>query len=383
MDSNQSRPPARFQPATALASPPLLPGALTHADTDARLVRLWLQRPNLSPRTIRAADKEAHRFLLWCGAHGLQLRTVYYEHLLAYANFISQPEPADQWIAAAKYPRTDQRWRPFLGPLSEPSQRQTLVILKGLFGWARAAEYLAHNPAKLLGNLALSGEETVSRFLPSPAIPLLLAAVEQLPCDRPGEAIRKARARFIILAYYHSAARLNELVQADMRSIARERDGRWWLHVLGKGKKKGKVPVTDQLLAEYQRYREALGLSALPRHDESLPLLLASRGPQRRASHYTIARAIKLVMKSAGALASADGNPELARRIEQASTHWLRHSSLTHQLDAGMPLTTVQRNGRHAHIKTTGRYLHKEDDARHNETQDAWVKLYTEGDYSN
>jgi site-specific recombinase XerD len=383
MDNDQSRPPARFQPAATLASPPLPPGTLTHADTDARLVRLWLQRPNLSPRTIRAADKEAHRFLLWCGSHGLQLRTVYYEHLLAYANFINQPAPADQWVAAAKYPRTDPRWRPFLGPLSEPSQRQALVILKGLFGWARAAGYLAHNPAKLLGNLALSGEEAVSRFLPSPAIPLLLAAVEQLPSDRPGEAIRKARARFIILAYYHSAARLNELVQANMRSIARERDGRWWLHVIGKGRKRGKVPVTDQLLAEYQSYRQALGLTALPHHDEALPLLLASRGPQRRASHYTVARAIKLVMKHAAALANADGNPELARRIEQASTHWLRHSSLTHQLDAGMPLPTVQRNARHTHIKTTGRYLHKEDAARHNETQDAWAKLHTEGDYSN
>ncbi|NHZ83401.1 tyrosine-type recombinase/integrase [Massilia sp. CCM 8695] len=60
--------------------------------------------------------------------------------------------------------------------------------------------------------------------------------------------------------------------------------------------------------------------------------------------------------------------PEIADRLASASTHWLRHSSLTHQANGGVPLKTVQHNARHASIKTTGRYLHKDDAERHAET---------------
>ncbi|MBC7623264.1 MAG: hypothetical protein H7232_07755 [Aeromicrobium sp.] len=41
---------------------------------------------------------------------------------------------------------------------------------------------------------------------------------------------------------------------------------------------------------------------------------------------------------------------------------------MTHQVFSGMPLKTVQKNGRHASISTNGRYVHNEDAARHAET---------------
>ena len=360
------------RPGAALASP-LVPGALSRASTDEQLVALWLRRPNLSPQTVRAAAKEAKRFLMWCAVQQLELRTVAYEHLLGYAEFLTAPSPTDQWIAPAKYPRGDPDWRPFLGPLSPSSQRQALIIIKGLFSWAQAAGYLRDNPARLLGPMPMDVEDKVTRFLPQAAMPYLLQAVDRLPNATPAEQLRQARARFVLLAYYYSAARLAELASADMRNFRRDQNGRWWLHVLGKGSKRGQIPVADALLYAFRQYRTALGLSALPPHDEALPLILASHGPQRRASQHTVARIIKKVVGIATKVAQVDGQHELAGQIEQASTHWLRHTSLSHQADAGVPLKTLQANARHANIKTTGRYLHNEDAKRHSETN-AWAK---------
>jgi integrase/recombinase XerD len=355
-------------PAVSSGPPALSAGSLTRAASDDELVALWLRRPNLSPRTVRNSRKEAERFLFWIRTRGLTLATVAFEDLVAYAAFLSDPQPADQWIRAERYRRTDPRWRPFCGPLSEASQVQALTVLKGLFSWARAAEYLRANPAQLLGSMRMVPDESVSRFLPPDGISLLLAAADQLPADTPAAALRRARARFIVQAFYLTAVRLSELAGADMRSLRRDDAGAWWLHVLGKGRRRGKVPAPAELLEEYRRYRRAYGLTPMPAPGEALPLVLTTRGPTRRASHYAVAAAVKDVMRRAIGMAIARGQLELAHRLGQASTHWLRHSSLTHQVDRGVPLKTVQMNGRHADISTTGRYLHKEDATRHAET---------------
>lgn len=360
--------PRPFQPTTASGSPALPHGALTAASTDEQIVALWLRRPNLSPRTVRNSRKEAARFLFWIQAYGKGLRDVRIEDLLAYSQFLTDPQPTDQWVATTKWHRGDARWRPFCGPLSEASQRQALTIIKGLFRFARAAEYLAANPAELLGSISVVQDAEISRFLPVVAISLLLEAADQLPAGRPGDSLRRARARFTVMAFYLTAARLNELVTADMSSIRKDHKGLWWIHVLGKGNRRGKVPVSSELLDEFRLYRKAFGLAPLPAPREATPLLLTTRGPVRRATHYAVANSVKAVMAAAIDLAKAASLHDVADRIEQASTHWLRHSSLTHQVDAGVPLKTVQRNGRHASLKTTGRYIHKEDEQRHAET---------------
>ena len=360
--------PAPHRPLAAGGTPPLPSGSLTRAANDEELIALWLRRPNLSPRTVRNCRKEADRFLYWIRAHGKHLVDVRYEDLLAFAAFIADPQPADQWISATRFPRVDPRWRPFCGRLADVSQLQALTVIKSLFRWAYAAEYLAANPAQLLTGMRAVGGDAVVRHLPPAAISLLLDAADLLQDDTPGAALRRARARFLVQAYYLTAARLGELASADMRSIRRDDSGAWWLHVLGKGSKRGKVPVTPALLAEFRQYRQAFGLPTLPAPGDTTSLVLATRGPQRGASHYAIAAALKGVIDRARVMAVQAGMTEIAARLSRASTHWLRHSSVTHQANGGIPLKTVQLNARHASIKTTGRYLHKDDAERHAET---------------
>lgn len=350
------------------AAPALLPGALTAADTDQQIVVLWLRRPNLSADTRRAGEKESRRFLMWCSTLNIGLRDVRFEHLIAYSEFLADPQPAADWVAPFKYPRDDPRWRPFCGKLQPKSQLQALIVLKGLFRWARAADYLRSDPSQLLGRLAPAIPTSVQRYLPLAAIPYLIQAADALPDERPTQRLRKVRARFAIIAYYQTAARLRELVTARMSSFQCDDGGRWWLHLMGKGSRAGKVPAPPDLIEEWKAYRRSFGLPALPGPNDDTPLLLASRGPQRAASTRVVARGVKLIFTHAAKLAEEGGQPHLAARIAKASTHWLRHSQLTHQADRGIPLKTIQLNGRHADISTAGIYQHKEDNARYDET---------------
>ncbi|MET3135133.1 integrase/recombinase XerD [Oxalobacteraceae bacterium GrIS 1.11] len=347
--------------------------SLLAADGDDALVRAWLSRPGLSAKTVRNSGKEAHRFLLWCNACGKHLRQVRFEDLAAYSAFVMDPQPFSQWVCATRWPRTDERWRPFAGPLSSSSHRQAIMIVRGLLAWAVAARYLDQNPAALLGRMRAPSERMVKRFLSQPAISMLAEAAERMPAARASDARRRARARFLVKLYYLTGIRLHEGVGADMGALSQSDDGRWWLHVIGKGNKARDVPVPDTLLTEFQRYRLAFGFAALPAPREAIPLLLTTRGTPARASDDAIYRALKTLFAGAGVIARELGNSAAVDRLQQASPHWLRHSAFTHQVQGKAPLKTVQLNAGHGSIATTSRYLHEEDEVRHAQTLAAAV----------
>jgi site-specific recombinase XerD len=79
-------------------------------------------------------------------------------------------------------------------------------------------------------------------------------------------------------------------------------------------------------------------------------------------------RLVKSVVKGA-ADAWEPENPQKAAKLRRASTHWFRHTSITHQDDAGISLKYLNRNARHSKLETTAIYQHAEDDNWHDETQ--------------
>ena len=76
---------------------------------------------------------------------------------------------------------------------------------------------------------------------------------------------------------------------------------------------------------------------------------------------------VKEVLRRAAAVIEGP-DPARAAILRQASTHWLRHTSATHQADAGNDIRFIQKNLRHASIETTAIYFHAEDDRRHEMT---------------
>lgn len=127
-----------------------------------------------------------------------------------------------------------------------------------------------------------------------------------------------------------------------------------------KRNKRREVPVSEALHLELQRYRQAMGLGPDILPGDPMPLLMAANSKRKRASNSTILKAMIDIMTRAAQLARERQQYELADRLGGATTHWLRHSCLSHLAHATGDLVMVRTLAGHARLDTTSRYLHAE-----------------------
>lgn len=341
--------------------------AITEATTDIELAREFIAHGELSAKSIQNSQKELYRFLTWCREEAKKtLAQLNVADLNAYKDFLKNPPP--EWISTTKWPRNDPRYRPFTGPLSDPSRRQAMIAVKGLMGFAEQTGYLRRNPGALVRNVRAPSASRITRYLTQGAIALALETVSSRPADTPAAFRRRARDRFLLVAFAHTGARLNEIVSASMGSIYTEGNGRWWLDVLGKGNKPRRLPVPPDMLDAYQAYRQAFELLPQTSRTDRTPLVLSSRSREpARITDEAASEAIKAVFADAARAADAQGDQDTAATLRQASAHWLRHSMLTNHANNGVQLKTLQDTAGHANIATTAAYLHKTDNERHDE----------------
>lgn len=349
----------------ALTTPEGEDRLLTRAKTDSELAREFLAYSDLSPTSLANTQKELYRFLMWCQHEaGLSMKELMPEDLDAFKTFLKDP-PA-HWISEAKLPRNDPKYRPFTGPLSDASRRQALVAIKGFLAFAAQRRYIAIDIGALVKNVKKPPVDK-ERYLSEDEIALAIAAVDARVCKTPKEILRRERDRFLFIAYYYTGARIAELVNASMSDLSIH-DGRWRISVIGKGNKPRNLTVHGDLLSAYGRYRVAYGLSPSPTEDERIPLILACRGKDIRGiSTESAGEAIKNVFIEAVVHSVKTNTPISATKFELATTHWLRHSMLTHNANAGVQLKTLQEAAGHANIATTSAYLHKSEQDRHDE----------------
>ena len=334
------------------------------ASNDLEAVQAWLAEFHDSPQTLRAYRKEAERLLLWALLErGKPLSSLTREDCLLYEAFLADPQPHERWCGP-KAPRFSTRWRPLVGPLSPASRKMALLIINALFSYLVKAGYLAGNPLALARRRSRSHQplREIERFLEHDQWQALLAAIEELPRDSERACQHYARARYLVALLYLLGPRVSEVAEHPMSSFIRVR-GRWWWQVVGKGRKEARVPVNQDMLDALSDYRRFYGLPALPAPDETTPLVLNLKGAAGIGDNM-IYRIVKmLVAKGADRLQADD--PHQAEKLRRASTHWFRHTSITHQADAGISIQFLQRNARHARIDTTGLYLHTEEQEWH------------------
>ncbi|CAD6563024.1 tyrosine-type recombinase/integrase [Paraburkholderia sabiae] len=373
------------------------------AANDLDAIRAWLARFADKPATFDSYRKEAERLLLWSlVALGKPLSSLTHEDCLRYQHFLADPQPAVVWVTGGdahagssrgrKHPRGDARWRPFYGPLSPASIRQATVILNVLFSWLVQAGYLAGNP------LALSRQRTrrvaprITRYLEPGLWQEVKDSIAAMPQDSPRARAHYHRVRWLFTLLYLGGLRIAEVGGNTMGQffVRRDADGvmRWWLAVHGKGDKERLVPATRELMTELSRYRQSLGMTALPSPHEDTPLVLPigktagstaehpaggtagdTSRPLTRAALHTI---IKSVFTQAAQRLRDRGGEDAARAglLEQASAHWLRHSAGSHMADRQVDLRHVRDNFGHASLTTTSIYLHVDDDRRHRDTDE-------------
>ncbi|MDN0073606.1 site-specific integrase [Crenobacter sp. SG2303] len=344
------------------------PRPLIAARSDEEQILTWLAEHTDSPRTQASYRKEAERLMLWLYPRQLSLAQLSREDVLAYERFLQNP-PAE-WVGPAR-PRHHPDWRPLTGPLSPNSIRHAMTVLGALYGYLIDAGVLRGNPFRLVKKRRSNGTAKhlgVERFLDNASWQRVLDEIDQLPRDTPRQQEHATRAEWLFTLLYLTGARRSEIAQARMGDCF-ERRGRWWWRVYGKGGSVADVPVGEELLLALTRYRRQLGLPEHPHPGEESPLVGRLTGDSEKRLEPLSDKAIYLVVREVlRRTATRSDDPAIRQVLESASTHWLRHTAASHQLDAGVPLLMVSQNLRHASIQTTRRYLHSEDDARHAET---------------
>ncbi|SAK87788.1 integrase family protein [Caballeronia hypogeia] len=357
------------------------------ADNDLDAVRAWLSRFVDTKTTFENYRKEAERLLLWSVVMlGKPLSSLTHEDCLRYQQFLADPQPAATWVAGGgrKHPRGDARWRPFYGPLSPASQRQAVVILNALFSWLVQAGYLAGNPLSLSRQRAKHAAPRITRYLEPSIWQEVKDTIAAMARDTDRATAHAVRVRWLFTLLYLGGLRIAEVGVNTMGQffVRRDADGktRWWLTVHGKGGKERLVPATQEMITELSRYRQYLGLSALPSPNEDTPLVLpigatvANGGtqtcaPLTRAALHAIVKDV--FAKTAARLRGRDETSAArADLLEKASAHWLRHSAGSHMADRQVDLRMVRDTLGHASLTTTSLYLHIDDDRRHQETDE-------------
>ena len=342
------------------------------ANNDLEAVQAWLNEFANSPETWRNYRKESERLLLWASVTlGKNLSSLTRDDFRTYQAFIANPTPAEFWCG----PRAERHspdWRPFRGPLKASSQKQALIVVNALLSYLVQAGYLHGNPLSLIRrrseNIKIDGNSTIAieRFLDAQTWEYLKSYINQLPQTTKPQKARYERLRFLFHFLYLLAPRVSEVCSHTMNSF-REYRGKWWWFAVGKGNKFAKVPINNEMLDALIRYRKFLGLSDLPDEDDESPLLRSASGT-RPVTSSTVYRLVKSVVQGA-AMSWESENPQKSAKLRRASTHWFRHTSITHQDDAGIALKYLNRNARHSKLETTAIYQHAEDDLWHEENQ--------------
>jgi integrase/recombinase XerD len=341
------------------------------ATTDIEAIKTWLYEFKHQNNTFISYRQTAERFLMWLLQQGVSLHQVTREIIQDYQDFLQNPTPKEFWCGKSK-PRTHKEWKPLVKGLSVSSIKLNLQILGSMFQYLIDAGYLNRNPFRLIRHQHHKDNLSIERFLTQKEWNYLTQYIEQLPRASDKQLYEYERTLWIFNLLYLTGCRRSEIATGTMADFVNKHN-QWWLKVLGKGNKYGEIPVTNELLSALIRYRKAMGLSDYPNPiEKNLALIFSKYGHYQPISDSMLYKIIKTVCNNlAFELKSSD--PASAFVISKVSTHWLRHTSATHQVDAGIDIRIVKENLRHSKLETTMKYQHSEAQARHEET----IKKFT------
>lgn len=333
---------------------------------DEEAVRIFLESySRRSKHTVRSYSKECYRFLLWLRGTKEQapalLPNVTVQDVNAYLEFLTNPRDFSESFLKAN------GWthQPFRKELGAESVRHSITVLHKMFEGLRNlrtsgnAPYCLFNPV-VLAHEAVAGtsqDDEVEEALTQEEWEVVQTAVESLPRGTPRNQKHYHRARWLINLLYRTFLRRDEAAQLTMGAFEPSSDG-WNLRLVGKGGKKAKIIATNQLIEELKVYRTSLGLSPLPRVGETRPAIMAVTGKDKSVTAQALYLLCKVIFQKAADLIE-EQSPLSAQRLRQASPHWMRHTGVSHAMEAGVNPRYVQAQARHSSLNVTARYDHK------------------------
>ena len=121
--------------------------------------------------------------------------------------------------------------------------------------------------------------------------------------------------------------------------------------------------MPDSLLESLARFRQSLGLPELPFIAEDTPLI-----PKLKGNGGIGIRQIRALVQNcfdqAVTTLKAKGLMQDAQDLSSATVHWLRHTSITADVQ-NRPIEHVRDDAGHNHASITDRYIDSDQRARH------------------
>lgn len=358
-----------------------LGSSLIDAKNDGQAISSFLREYKESPETLRSYAKEIERLLLWCiHVAKINISSLRRDHLLAYQEFLKDPQPQKLWCgpSTARYTKqgfVNEHWRPFVKGLSTSSLKKTIRIIDSFFNYLVQTNYLIGNPLAVDRRRKKRNQgrsKVIDRYLELDEIQAALKGLSNYPISSSTKKFQVIRARYIILLLFYTGLRITESANHTMGNFL-QREGNWFLRVVGKGKKIREVPIPDELLEALADFRISIGLSSpQPQFREKTSLI-----PMQNLKNSITPRRIDQILKWAfnlGAMEFDLDHPRKASKLRAASAHWLRHSYVTYLLESGAPLKVAQENAGHSDIGTTMLYYHIAQTNRHEATRDLSLK---------
>ena len=335
------------------------------ATNDIEAIKTWLMEFESSPNTFTSYRQCAERFIMWGLEHKLTLAQIKREDIQDYQNFLSNPSPSEFWCGPA-ISRKNPSWKPFVRGLSPSSIKLNLQILTTMYEYLLQSGYLNNNPFRLVKRKSarlVTKNKSIERYLTHKEWNYVLEYI-----DTAIQTTTYNRTKWIFNLLYLSGCRRSEIANAKMSDFI-NKHSQWWLRVIGKGDKYGEIPVPNALLTSLIDYRRSLNLPDFPLITET-NIALVNNTKGNKFAPISDSMLYKIIKNTCHGIAAEVTlvDPSAAYVIDKVSTHWLRHTSATHQVDAGIDIRVVKENLRHSLIETTMRYQHTEEDARYKET---------------
>lgn len=321
---------------------------------DGEAVLSWLQLHE-TVATRRAYRKEAERLLLWAVIQlGKPISSLTTDDATAYRAFLRNPTPQRRWVGPPR-PRESGEWRPFAGGLAPKSIAYSLSVLGAMFRWLMAQHYVLANPFAGIKVRGAGDRQPLDkgRAFSQAEWRLVRTIADGLEMSYGWERGAADRVRFLLDFGYATGLRASELVGVKLRDAKKDERDDWWLHVVGKGAKNGKValpPLARSALDHYAMLR----CKRSP-VDPDAPFLLTRQG--KRPSRAGAEEAFKQIREQAG-VRRVDGaryQPRLHDRHAFAVTRlvrWYREGADVQRL---LPQLATYLG--HVHITGTQRYL--------------------------
>lgn len=337
---------------------------------------------NKSEHTYARFRSEAEKFLLWVflvkekPMDGLRKGDI-----LEYADFCWKPPVS--WISLASADRfklnngcfeVNENWRPFRlkrsknMPLDQqldrkkyrPSQETlnaTFTAIMAFYKYLMYEEICYGNPVQVAKAdcryFIADAQIKEVRRLTEAQWGYVLTTAETLANKDPGY----ERSLLVIASLKVLFLRISELSERkawspSMNHFWQDDQGNWWLKVFGKGRKLRDVSVPTQFLDYLKRYRKYRALPPLPSPSDTSPLVEKLRGQGGMTSRH-LTRLVQEIFDKAYAKMKIEHGEDASRKLSEASTHWLRHTGASMEIERGRALKDLSEDLGHASMATT------------------------------